>query len=248
MEYCSITEGAVSFCSALQKFGVPSYGDLIENLVFNAGQSARLPNGKAISYITADNRLVAKESKGFRYQVAACHSVACCNLNAGKLMPYYVSNMWMKTADNKTLVAALLGHSSLTTTLNKKTVRIREETLYPFENSIRFTISPSGNMKFNLMVRLPEWAKAYKVSATGANVTELNGFIIVSKMWEREDVVTIEFEDPVLVRRHISNSIYLQKGALKYAMKIDEKMVLPASLIMDMQILMFYRQILLLPA
>jgi len=225
VEYCSITEGAVSFCSALQKFGVPSYGDLIENLVFNAGQSARLPNGKAISYITADNRLVAKESKGFRYQVAACHSVACCNLNAGKLMPYYVSNMWMKTADNKTLVAALLGPSSLTTTLNKKTVRIREETLYPFENSIRFTISPSGKMKFNLMVRLPEWAKAYKVSATGANVTELNGFIIVSKMWEREDVVTIEFEDPVLIRRHISNSIYLQKGALKYAMKIDEKMV-----------------------
>ena len=118
-EYCSITESVISFASAMQKFPDAALGDRIENLTFNAGQGARLPDGKAISYATTDNRLQAVEDDGFRNQVAACHSVACCNLNAAKLMPYYTSNMWMKSADGETLYALLLGPSAVDTRLSR---------------------------------------------------------------------------------------------------------------------------------
>jgi len=42
------------------------------------------------------------------------------------------------------------------------------------------------------MVRLPEWAKTYKVSVNGAKVSEQNGYVIVSKTWQEEDIVTIK--------------------------------------------------------
>jgi len=38
-EYCSITESAISFESAFQKFGQPELAEIVENIVLNAAQA-----------------------------------------------------------------------------------------------------------------------------------------------------------------------------------------------------------------
>ena len=222
-EYCTITELAFSYGSAYQKFNRPELGDEIEQLVFNAGQGARFPDGKANRYLTFDNQYNSLEKKGFRYQYAACHRVACCNLECAKLMPHYVSHMWMKSLDNNALYALLYGPSEVTTIVRGTKVKIIEETSYPFENKIRFTVSPEKDARFSLYFRNPRWSHNTKIQAAGASVRRDGGYFIVTKLWQENDVVEIEFDAQVEAKRFLNNEFYIKRGALIYAMKIDEE-------------------------
>jgi len=224
-EYCSITESVISFASAMQKFPDAALGDRIENLTFNAGQGARLPDGKAISYATTDNRLQAVEDDGFRNQVAACHSVVCCNLNAAKLMPYYTSNMWMKSADGETLYALLLGPSAVDTRLSGIDVKIEEQTVYPFENELTFIVEPERPCTFTLVVREPAWSAQSDVEVPGAEISRRGGFLNIRKRWTTGDRIRVRFDAPVRIERFHDNENYVRRGALVYALRFDERMI-----------------------
>jgi DUF1680 family protein len=223
-EYCSITEGVISGASALQKFGIAKVGDEIENLAFNAGQGSRFPNGKAIIYLGKDNNYDAKLSEGFRHQYAAAHKVACCNLNAAKLMPYYVANMWMKSHDEKSIIATLYGASEVTTIVNGASVTITEQTNYPFENSVKLTITTKTPHDFTIALRNPAWSVGTKVDAPDAKSSRKGNYILLSKKWKSGDVVEVNFDDQIRANRFINNEFYISKGALIYALQIKESM------------------------
>lgn len=224
-EYCSITESVISFASAFRKFNDASLGDRIENIAFNAGQGARLPDGRAISYATIDNRLQAVAADGFRNQVAACHSVACCNLNAAKLMPYYTANMWMKSADSKTLYAALLGPSAVDTQVNGVRVKVEERTMYPFENTLSFVVTPEKTAVFTFAVREPGWSAKSDVEVSGAGITRKDGYIFIRKQWSAGDTVHVKFEAPVRIERFRDNENFVRRGALVYALRIADRRI-----------------------
>ena len=223
-EYCSITEGVQSFNSALRKFRDATFGDEVEKIAFNAGQGARLPDGKAISYSTSDNRYDALMAKDFRNQVAACHSVACCNLQAPKLLPSYIDGMWLKNAAADTLYAMLYGPVQVTTTVAGVKVAIDEKTLYPFEGAVTLDITPETEKEFAIVLRNPSWSKNTKVTSPGAKISPVeDGYITVRKTWAKGDKIGIEFDQQITLKRAGNNEFYITRGPLIYAMKIDEK-------------------------
>ncbi|MEA4935524.1 MAG: glycoside hydrolase family 127 protein [Paludibacter sp.] len=221
-EYCTSTELIISFSSGMQKQPDAGYGDMVERILFNAAQGARLADGSAVIYLNKDNAKQALQKDNFRYQYAACHSVACCNLNAAKAMPYYISNMWMKSIDDKTIVATLLGPSEVNTRVNGTMVKIEESTLYPFENTIRFKVSPEKKKNFTLSVRNPSWSKNTQVKIPGASFKIENGFIYVSKEWQQGDVCEIKFETKIQAHKTMANEYYLTRGALLYAVPVPD--------------------------
>ena len=223
-EYCSITESVQSFNSALRKFRDPTFGDEVENIAFNAGQGARLSDGKAISYSTSDNRFEACEERGFRYQVAACHQVACCNLQAPKLLPSYINGMWLCNADGETLYAMLYGPVEIMTTVKGMKVKISEQTMYPFENRVTFTVSPASPVEFTIVLRNPGWSASTKVECTGAKISGPdNGYITMKKKWVAGDQISVVFDERIEINRFRNNEFYITRGPLVYAMKIAEK-------------------------
>ena len=135
-----------------------------------------------MSYLTSDNRESCRESDNFRYQYTARNRITCCNLQAAKLMPYYVSNMWKKTDDG--LVAFLYGPCSVNTTLGKTRVSIEEKTLYPMDNRVTLDLQISGSRSFKIVLREPSWsAGKSRVSAEGATISREDGFIILEKSY-----------------------------------------------------------------
>jgi uncharacterized protein len=222
-EYCTITELLISFASGMEKKQDADYGDMVERLTFNAAQGSRIPDGSAIIYLGKDNQKDAVGKNNFRYQYAACHRVACCNLQAGKIIPYYAANMWMKSKDNKTIYATLLGASSVSTKVNGVQVNIQEATLYPFENTIKFTISPEKKRKFTLAIRNPSWSKNTKVKCADANVVIENGFIYVTRIWDNGDVCEVVLEEKVEAHRAMNNEFYFSRGALMYSLPIEDE-------------------------
>ena len=225
-EYCSMTEGVISLASAVQKFHYAYLGDIVENIAFNAAQGARLADGKGISYATIDNRFDALEEDNARYQLAACHNTACCQLQAAKLMPYYVANMWAKSADNSSIILALYGESNVSTTLNNTVVNLSEETNYPFDNKVKITINPERDVCFKLTLRNPGWSENTQITVQGVEAVVADGWILMDKVWKKGDVVELTFNDKPVAKRFIDNEMYFQKGCLIYALPVAEKRII----------------------
>lgn len=223
-EYCSITEGAISFESAFQKFGNVEMAEMAENTVFNAAQAARFSDGKANAYCSKDNQMEAvgiPDNSTFRHQYAACHRIACCVYNVNRVMPYYVSNMWLKSEDEKTLVAAFYGPSVVNTIINGTKVYIEQKTLYPFENEIEMIIQPEKETKFDILLRIPTWSSNTKIEIEGANIIAENGYVRLKKTWKKGDVINISFHPKVEIKTTFNNQFYAKRGALMYALGLE---------------------------
>lgn len=223
-EYCSITETMNSLNSMVQKFGKAEYANDAEILFFNAAQGARLPDGKGNTYLVSDNTSKALLADNFRYQYAALHSIRCCNLNAERIAPYYVANMWMKSEDDKKLVAMLHGPSEVETTLNGVKVLVDVNTNYPFEDTLRYTISPTSAVDFTLVLRNPLWSEKTKILVDGATINLIDGYYHIQKNWTLGEKITVVF-DPKIELKQLntadSKDFFIQRGALVYAYPYD---------------------------
>jgi len=92
------------------------------------------------------------------YRPNGGHGVACCGGNVHRIFPNYTIRMWMNDAKGG-LVATLYGPSKLKATVGpgRHTVEIYEETNYPFEEEIHFTIDCGDPVSFPLSFRVPGW-------------------------------------------------------------------------------------------
>jgi|GEM_PF-140053 len=228
-EYCATTELEISLTSALQKTGTMQYGDMIERLAFNAAQGARLPDGTKIAYVSSSTLPMALETmdlpapnnSGGRWQYSPAHDMggSCCSPNAVKLMPHYVSSMWMKPEDEDGLAALLLGPSQVSTVINGTPVTITEETEYPFSDSVTFRITATNPVTFPLHIRIPSWSGAVTLTAPGATVSATDDLRVLRKEWQTGDSVTVAFEHPIITGVCTNGEITVNRGPLLYALQ-----------------------------
>ncbi|MEP6951170.1 MAG: beta-L-arabinofuranosidase domain-containing protein [Ginsengibacter sp.] len=218
-EYCSLQELMNSYEDLLSKTGESKFGDRTEQLFFNAAQGARDPGQSCIAYLKTDNSYYmtgglngdTTKKKQTRYSYSPVHQDAavCCVPNAGRITPYYVQNMWMR--DKQGLVASLLGPCEVNTIVKGRKVYIQENTSYPFDYSIDFTIEINQPATFDIKIRKPSWVTKFSVSA---GWVEKDGFIIIHKTWENNDKVTIQFFPGPMAKTGLNNEYYFTYGAL----------------------------------
>jgi DUF1680 family protein len=231
-EYCGTKELQFTLESALQKTGIASLGDKIEVIWFNAAQGSRLPNGRAVTYLTSDNRLHCDglSSDGTKPQIrnkfSPTHTdvAVCCNPNATNVAPLFVRGMWMRHADGG-LAALLYGPCTVSTTVNNAPVRIEEKTHYPFDNVIDLEIHTEGEAEFPLYLRDPAWSRGTVVKCDGATITRASSYWLVRKKWQRRDKVQIIFAPTIQEVPAVSGEIALQYGALIFALPIEAKKI-----------------------
>jgi len=231
-EYCSITELAISLIRVMQFTGSIEAADMVERMTMNAGQGARLAVLEACSYLTSDNRDTINR-RGYlgREGYSASHSAAaCCTLNAGRLMPHYVSGMWMRMKDPEGLAAMLYGPCQLETAVRGVKVKIKEDTDYPHSDRIVFSIDPDSPLAFSLFLRRPGFGGDVKTEAPGCQVRKGVDFIELRKKWNKGDKVTLVMEPEVETVRDPAGGLlereefYVQRGPLLYALKIPARM------------------------
>ena len=218
-EYCSLQELMAGWISLLNKTAEVRYGDRAEHVLFNAAMGNTHPTESAICYLKQDNAFVLtggnngdttdKHQTRYRYSPVHKEAAVCCVPNAGRIVPYYVQHMWSKDQDG--LVATLLGPAELHTIVNKTAVSILEETSYPFEHAIRFTIQCKQPSRFAIKIRRPEWAISVKSSVP---YTEKNGFLVFQQTWDRKTQIRISFSSATLKKETWDKEVYFQNGPL----------------------------------
>ena len=227
-EYCGISEMVPSLTKVIALSGDLSIADMIEKMTFNSGQAGRTPDLKGLSYLTTDNRLHIHDSHhGGRLAYAAFHNAAaCCTLNAGRLMPYYVEGMWMKGSKEQGLTAMLYGPSVVKTKINGRKVKVIAETVYPFSNKIKIKVHPSKKGRFPLSFRIPKHSENLKFKGIKlSQISQSENIATINKFWKKGDTFTVTFNNKSEVKKHhIGNEYYLQNGPLVYALKFPEEM------------------------
>lgn len=224
-EYCSIQELMHSYIELFIKSGDKTFMDKAEKIFLNAAQGARHPSESCIAYLKSDNSFYmtgglngdTSDKNQTRYTYSPVHQEAavCCVPNAGRIATYYVQNMWMK--GEHALIAALLGPSEVKTKLNGKTVEIKEQTNYPFENTFQFAVT-AVDVEFELRIRKPDWVN--KLSVNVDYVVEDN-FIVIDKQWNGTETITVEFIPEIVLRQDSNNENYFTYGALVLALPIE---------------------------
>ena len=228
-EYCSIHELLDGFTHMLQKTGEFSWADHIENMLFNAAQGARHPDGMGIAYLKTDNSYSMLGEAGVhsdgctahevqtRYKYSPTHQEAavCCVPNAGRIYPYYLKAMWMQ--QQNTIIKPLYGPSEFTTEIKGQRLTISEQTNYPAEHSVVLQFSADAPVQATLRCRLPGWAKG--VCVKGANVELGEGWFEISGQWQGQRV-EIQFNtQPQLCTDNLGDH-YFRYGPLVYSLPI----------------------------
>ncbi len=226
-EFCSLHELLAGWISLYTKSGNGAYGEYAEHLFFNAALGNTHPTESAICYLKQDdafslsggNNGDTSDQHQTRYRYSPVHKEAavCCVPNAGRIVPYYVQNMWMKDADG--LVASLLGPCELHTTIQENAVTIQVETEYPFGDSIRIKIRCQRPMQFMLKIRRPEWAEG--IFSTLNLFVQNNSYYIFERMWGEETEFTISFSSRYKIKQTSNHEMYVESGPFVLCHVID---------------------------
>ncbi|MFA6174816.1 MAG: beta-L-arabinofuranosidase domain-containing protein [Kiritimatiellales bacterium] len=222
-EYCTMLELLYSLQSAVEKSGQADMADAIEVLAFNSAEGARQRDGKATQYCTMDNQYEAT-AQGFEHhmKLSPVHEdvAVCCTPMALKFFPYFVSRLWMKTADGSGLVAVNYAPNELQTKINGVNVRIVSETIYPFEDEVRMTVTPEKPVACSIRLRVPGWAGSMNVTASGAKTVDDGNWRVLTKEWKVGDRITISFKPGIERKTMVNDEVYWKRGPLVYALPI----------------------------
>ncbi len=226
-EYCATKEIQFTLESALQKTGIAAYGDKAEKVWFNDAQGARAADGRAIAYLSPDNRLRCngltpdgtRAEPRNKFSPTHADVAVCCNPNAANVAALYVRGMWMRR-DNDTLAALLYGPCRVSTQIGGVDVAIEEQTAYPFEDQVSIAVHPEKPARFSLLLRDPGWSDGTQVSCPNARIAREGSYWRVTKEWKAGDTVHVRFTHEVRTLTAVNGEIALEYGALVFARPI----------------------------
>jgi hypothetical protein len=184
-------------------------GDRIEKAVFNAALGAVTKDFRALQYFSCPNQVIASLRSNLfghhpgRMAFSPGHDVECCTGNVNRFLPYYVDQMWLRAPGNG-VAAALYGASSLRAEVGaeRASVVIRQETAYPFSESVDLTVEAERPVAFPLHLRIPLWAKGASVSVNGepaGRPVEPGTFFVLDRTFANGDRVSLRLPMAVQV-------------------------------------------------
>jgi hypothetical protein len=232
-ELCSAVEMMFSLESMVEITGDVSYADQIEKIAFNALPAQVSDDFMTRQYFQQANQvMLTRHTRNFDCNhggTDVCYGLLsgypCCTSNMHQGWPKFTQNLWYTTPD-KGLAALLYSPSEVTTTVaNGTEVTVKEETNYPFEETIKFTLSTAKNVSFPFHLRIPEWCKNATIKINGKVLQEAKGNQIVklNREWKNGDVVELELPMHIFKNSWYENSVSVERGPITYALKIGEE-------------------------
>ncbi|WP_245562239.1 beta-L-arabinofuranosidase domain-containing protein [Niabella aurantiaca] len=231
-ELCTAVEMMFSLESILNVTGDVKYADRLEKIAFNALPAqidAQFMNRQY--YQQVNQVMITRHARNFSVDhdgADICFGLltgyACCTSNMHQGWPKFTQNLWYATAD-KGLAALVYAPSAVTAKVADGTeVTIKEQTGYPFDERIRFTLE-SGSKKalpFPFYLRIPAWCDTAIVSINGTHYGNIKGDTVlkIARSWKNGDAVTLEL--PMRIKKNTwqQNSVSIERGPLTYALKI----------------------------
>ncbi len=212
--------------------GDAKYIDVLERVIYNGFLSGISLSGDKFFY---PNPLASDGD----YGRSPWFDCACCPVNIVRFVPSLPGYAYAQQGD--VLYVNLFIGGSVTVEMADNTVRLKQQTRYPWDGDIEITVEPERSAKFAIYVRIPGWARnepvpsdlyrflnensekvTLKVNGESVDLNIDKGFAFIRRRWEKGDY--IELNLPMPVRRVVSHEnvkdnagrTAVQRGPLVY--------------------------------
>lgn len=240
VELCSVVEMMYSLERLMEITGDMEYMEHLEKVAFNALPTQTTDDFMYKQYFQQANQvMITRHHRNF-YEEPHHHGTdvvygtlsgyPCCYSNMHQGWPKFVRNLWHATADNG-LAALVYSPSEVTAKVgNGVSVRVVEETAYPMDDKIRFTLGIQTkrvkSVAFPFHLRIPSWCKEASISINGKTYKSVKGgsIEVIRRDWAGGDVVELHL--PMHVRTDDNwheKSLSVERGPLVYALRIEEE-------------------------
>ena len=198
------------------------YYDMLERTLYNGLISGISTDGKKFFYtnpLESDGKFLFNKGACTRQSWFDC---SCCPTNMIRFIPSLAGLIYATKEDT---VYANLFISSEAQLQNKDTrIKISQQTGYPWNGNIKFTIEPEKKSSFTLQIRIPGWFRNEAMpgnlySYIGSEPAPLtlhingkeekpsvsNGYLTLTREWTKGDIVALSL--PMTTRKVIANNL-----------------------------------------
>ena len=149
----------------------------------------------------------------------------CCTCNMHQGWPKFIQNLFYSTRENG--VAAFIYAPCHVNMLVSDSipVQIVEETNYPFDEKINFTINCPDGTEFPFELRIPSWCSHAEVRLNNEKflTPAPNTICILDREWSDGDQVKLTLPMEIGFSRWVENSVAVERGPLVYSLRIFEE-------------------------
>lgn len=200
-----------------QLTGDSKYIDVLERSLYNGALAGISLGGDRFFYV---NPL---ESKGDHHR-QEWYGCACCPSQLSRFLPS-IGNYIYASSDDALWVNLYIRNTGQIR-IGETDILLTQETDYPWDGSVKLTISTSQPLEKEIRLRIPNWCKTYDLSINGKriNVSEEKGYAVI-KDWKSQDVIALDMDMPVEIVAadpHVKENFgkrAIQRGPLVYCME-----------------------------
>jgi DUF1680 family protein len=203
----------------LQLKGESRFADVMERGLYNGFLSGVLLDGTRFLY---ENPL---STNGTRHH-EEWFICPCCPPNVARTIAS-VGNYFYSTGPGSLWVHLFAGNTA-NAEIDGNKVTIKQETMYPWEGSVRLGLGLEKPQTFTLHLRVPGWCKVYHLNINGKKVEVQpgsNGYLAITREWKDGDTVMYEMEMPIQTVfanpavRHLEGRVAVQRGPVVYCLE-----------------------------
>lgn len=207
--------------------GEARFVDVLELALYNAVLSGVSLDGTNFFY-TNPLRVTDPMPTDLRWSRARVPFVSsfCCPPNLLRTIAESAGYAYAKSSN--AICVNLYGASTLQTKLAGQTVKLTQETEYPWNGRVRIVVNECGAEAFGLKLRVPGWAKDFSLRMNGALEPIPAGatsHIELHRAWKPNDVVELDLAMPPrlmeanpLVEETL-NQVAVQRGPIVYCLE-----------------------------
>jgi len=216
--------------------GGGQYVDVFERTLYNGLLSGVSLDGKLFFYPNP----LASAGQHTRSPWFGC---ACCPGNITRFMASVPGYFYARRG--RTIYVNLFASGVADIKLDdSRTITLTQQTRYPWDGAIRFTVQPDKPGKLGIRLRIPGWARneatpgglytftdklqaapTLRVNGRPARIILEDGYAVLDRRWQKGDV--IELDLPMPVRRMVANiqveadrgRVALQRGPVVYCLE-----------------------------
>ena len=214
------------------------YADVLERVLYNGFLSGLSLDGKKFFY---QNRLAADG----HYRRQSWYGCACCPSNVVRIYPKI--GRYVYAHDRQAIYVNLYVAGTASVKLRDTTVKLTQETRYPWDGKVKLTIRPAKAETFDLYLRIPGWCRdkqspggLYRVAASQDREAKATlkvngqaidtgkvakGYVRIHRQWKDGDVVELDMPMPIRrIRAHPNvkadlGRVALQRGPIVYCVE-----------------------------
>ncbi|QBG46835.1 glycoside hydrolase family 127 protein [Verrucomicrobia bacterium S94] len=228
-------ETCANICNAMFSYrmlgihGEAKYADIMELVMYNSGISGISADGTHYYYSNPLRKI--KGAINYKKMVTEFPQrqpylkCFCCPPNLVRTIAK--SSAWAYCKTENGIAVNLYGGNELNTALlDGSTIKLKQETAYPWEGTVNITIQQCREKAFSILLRIPGWAVGTTVKINGKAVDVSAGsYATIERAWKTGDVISIDMPmDVRFVEGHprieeVRNQLAVKRGPVIYCVE-----------------------------